>query len=201
MARFTPLEKQLQSQGLQHIAGVDEAGRGPLAGPVVCAAVILKKNARLPKLTDSKLLSHSAREKLFPLIINQAVSYSISVVSHKIIDDINILNAVRWGNYCCVKHLDPIPEMILLDGNDKQILEQEHLTIIKGDQKIKSIAAASVLAKVTRDRLMEHYHANFPEYDFPQHKGYGTRLHRTNILRHGACEIHRKSFALLKTES
>lgn len=193
---FISLESHLNKQGFSLIAGIDEAGRGPLAGPVVSAAVILKKNAKLPGLTDSKLLSPKAREALFPKIIAQCLDFSIAIVSHKTVDEINILEATRHANYLCIEHLTIKPDIAVIDGRDKQILDIPFLTIIKGDSLVKSIAAASVLAKVARDRIMHHYAIEYPMYGFEKHMGYGTRIHRENIFKHGRSEIHRETFTV-----
>ena len=194
---FIPLESELRKAGFSLIAGIDEAGRGPLAGPMVSAAVILKPGARLPGLNDSKKLSKAARERLFPLITAQAIDFTISIMSHKTVDEINILESVKLANLLCVQALTIRPHITLIDGRDKQLLTTPFKTVIKGDQKVRCIAAASILAKVTRDRLMEHYHETFPNYAFNEHMGYGTRKHRSNIKKEGPCEIHRMSFTLL----
>ncbi len=176
------------------IAGVDEAGRGPLAGPVVSAAVILKAGTKLPGLADSKKLKPSARTKLFDLIIKRALDFSITIVSHLDIDRLNISHATRWANFFCIESLRIKPDLVLIDGNDKQILNTPFKTVIGGDGKIRQIMAASILAKVTRDKIMEHYSREFPNYGFEKHMGYGTRLHRTLLESHGPCEIHRNSY-------
>ena len=196
---FTLIESRLRRSGHLVIAGIDEAGRGPLAGPVVSAAVILKKGTKLPELNDSKQVSPAKRERLFELIIEKALDYSITLVSHKIIDEINILEATKFANHCCVLHLQHKPDIILIDGRDKQIIDQPFQAIIKGDSKVRCIAAASILAKVTRDRLMNHYAEKFPKYRFERHMGYGTRQHRHLISKYGPCEIHRKSFRIKAT--
>lgn len=194
MSRFISIEKSLRSEGFSFIAGIDEVGRGPLAGPVVSAAVILKNNAKIPGLKDSKQLTKAQREALFPIIMKNALDYAIAIVSHKTIDEINIANAIRLANKMCIDHLEKTPDMVLIDGRDKQILDIPYKTIIKGDTKVKCIAAASVLAKVMRDKLMEKYAKEFPIYNFEKHVGYGTREHRTLIGRYGPCEIHRMSY-------
>lgn len=191
---FIPIESRLKKRGFKIIAGIDEAGRGPIAGPVVSAAVILKPHQKLPGLKDSKLLTKPKREHLFELITRNAIEYSISIVSHKTIDQINIAQATRFANHCCVKFLKNKPDIALIDGRDKQIVETEFLTIIKGDRFIKSIAAASVLAKVARDRIMTFYAEKYPHYGFEKHMGYGTRKHRANYVKYGPCQIHRKTF-------
>jgi ribonuclease HII len=188
------IESDLYRNGFSLIAGIDEVGRGPLAGPVVSAAVILKKNARIPGLKDSKQLTKAQREALFPVIMKNALDYAIAIVSHKTIDKINIANAIRLANKMCIDHLKKKPEMVLIDGRDKQILDIPYKTIIKGDTKVKCISAASVLAKVLRDKLMERYAKEFPVYNFGKHVGYGTREHRKLIGKYGPCEIHRISY-------
>lgn len=194
MAHFIKLESQLKRSGVNFVAGIDEAGRGPLAGPVVSAAVILKQGAKLPGLDDSKKLSAKARERLFGLILENALDYAITAVSHITIDEINILNAVRLANNLCVEHLKIKPEIILIDGKDKQTLSLPHKTIIKGDSKVRCIAAASILAKVTRDKIMHRYAKEYKKYGFENHVGYGTREHKANIFKFGSCPIHRKSY-------
>lgn len=200
MSSFLPIEAQLRKVGFNIIAGIDEVGRGPLAGPVVSAAVILRENAKIPGLKDSKELTAFKREKLFAEILENALDYSISLVSHLVIDEINILNATRFANYLCVKNLRLKPDIALIDGRDKQIIDIPFETIIKGDSKVRSIAAASILAKVTRDRLMQKYAQDFSQYGFEHHMGYGTRLHRQNLTRYGACEIHRRSYTWQELE-
>lgn len=196
MSTFIPLEKRLNNIGLELIAGIDEVGRGPLAGPVVSAAVILKENAKIEGLKDSKLLTSQKRESLFETILKLAIDYSIVLVPHSTIDKINILNAVKLANYLCIEALTIKPDMVLIDGKDRQILDVPFKTIIKGDNLIQSIAAASILAKVTRDKLMARYSEAHQAYGFEQHMGYGTRKHISNIKEHGYCEIHRKSFKI-----
>lgn len=196
MTKFIPVENRLRHQGVRLIAGIDEAGRGPLAGPVVSAAVILKPGAQLSGLNDSKKLTPLERERLFPLIIENALDFAITFVPHQVIDRINILNAVRLANQLCVKNLRHHPDMVLIDGRDRQILNVPYQTIIKGDSKIRSIAAASILAKVSRDYLMRYYAREFSLYGFERHMGYGTRQHRQNIKKFGLCPIHRKSYSM-----
>lgn len=196
MPSFLPFEKQLREQGFNFIVGIDEVGRGPLAGPVVSAAVILKEKTRLPGLNDSKLLTAKKRQKLFNLILENALDYAVAIVPHTTIDEFNILNATRMAHDLCLRELSCIPEIALIDGCDKQIIDIPFINIIGGDRKIRSIAAASILAKVVRDTLMAHYSKEFPQYGFDQHFGYATRLHRSNLEKHGYCEIHRRSFTL-----
>ncbi len=195
MPRFIPIEAQLYKEGFVLVAGIDEAGRGPMAGPVVSAAVILKKGARLPGLNDSKKLTSRKREELFEKIVANSLDFTISIVSPQTIDDINILESVKLANYLCIQDLEFKPNIAVIDGRDKQILEIPFKTIIKGDQKVRSIAAASILAKVTRDKLMTYYAKKYLEYGFERHMGYGTREHRANMIKFGLCEIHRKSYS------
>lgn len=196
MFKPLPVEHQLKKAGFKCIAGIDEVGRGPLAGPVVSAAVILKPNAKIPGLNDSKKLSKSQREKLFDVILDNALDYAITAVSHLTIDKVNILNATRIANDICVRSLKLKPDIVVIDGRDKQFMKTPFITIIKGDAKVRSIAAASVLAKVVRDKIMLHYAKKHPSYGFEKHVGYGTRQHRSNIAKFGYCEIHRRSYML-----
>jgi ribonuclease HII len=196
MNAFIPKEFILMKAGYLNIAGMDEAGRGPLAGPVVCAAVIFKNGCKVKGVDDSKKLTAKKREKLFWEILDSCTDYSICAISHTTIDEINILNAVRLGNKYCIDALKIKPDFVLIDGRDKQIIQTPHECIIKGDSKVKSIAAASILAKVFRDKLMEKYAEEYKIYEFEKHKGYGTRQHRSLIIKHGFCEIHRKTFSV-----
>ncbi|MDA1061016.1 MAG: ribonuclease HII [bacterium] len=180
--------------GFNLVAGIDEAGRGPMAGPVVSAAVILKRNARIKGLNDSKLLSQKRREELFPVILDNCIDYAIGIVGHALIDEINILNATIIANDICIRSLKHKPDYVLIDGRDKQIIDIPFQTVIKGDRRIQCIAAASVLAKVTRDAIMRYYSKEYPKYGFEKHKGYGTRLHRSTINEFGFCDIHRRSY-------
>lgn len=192
--------KNFHTRGLVE-AGCDEAGRGCLAGPVVAAAVILPGNFRNQLLDDSKKMTEKDRFELEPLIKEKALAYAIGVVDHLTIDKINILNASFLAMHRAIEQLKITPELLLIDGNRfKKYLDIDHLCIIKGDGKYKSIAAASVLAKVHRDRLMDQYHDKFPQYAWHQNKGYPTELHRQAIIKHGPCELHRMSFTLLKPE-
>jgi len=181
-------------KGYRLIAGVDEAGRGPLAGPVVAAAVVLPADAILQGLDDSKKLSPARREELFPKIQTQAVVYGVAVVNPEVIDKINILQAALLAMQQAVEQLQPVPDLLLIDGNQKTASSIEQWAIVKGDSKSLSIAAASVLAKVTRDHIMQDYHQLYPQYEFARHKGYGTKLHRDLIAEHGPCPIHRSTF-------
>ena len=189
----------MRQRGFNCIAGIDEAGRGPLAGPVVTAAVILPPDYRNSEINDSKQLTPLQREKLFVDIKNAALSYAVGVVSPKEIDEIGILNATKLAMRQAVSRLDPQPDFILIDAVSINLDGIPQMAIIKGDEKIFSIAAASILAKVTRDRLMMKYHQKFPEYGFDQHMGYGTEVHLKAILKHGPSPIHRMTFAPLKS--
>jgi len=176
-------------------AGVDEAGRGPLAGPVVVAAVILPAIYDLESLDDSKRLSATKREKLAPLIEDQAIAYSVEFVDVDEIDRVNILQATLNGMQRAVEHLDPSPQRAIIDGNRAPALSCEVKTVIGGDRLVASVSAASVLAKVYRDRLMLSMHRLYPAYGFDRHKGYPTAYHLERLKIHGACPIHRKTFA------
>ncbi len=177
------------------IAGVDEAGRGPLAGPVVVAAVILNMNKKIPGLNDSKKLSEKKREELYNIIIKEAVCWKIKIVSPEIIDDINILQATLYGMEEVVLSLKVKPDLCVIDGNKipKKLIGFSK-AIVKGDAKIASIAAASILAKVTRDRLMIELHEKFPQYNFKQNKGYPTKEHIAALDKYGILDCHRKSY-------
>ena len=189
------IEKDIQSKCYELVAGVDEAGRGPLAGPVCAAAVILPENCEIEGLNDSKKLSEKKREALYDVIIEKALSYDIQLVDNKVIDEINILNATMLAMTNAVNSLSVKPNYVIIDGNKipKQ-LEIPADYVVKGDAKSMSIAAASILAKVTRDRLMLELDKKYPEYEFARHKGYGTKLHQEKLLEYGPCEIHRKTF-------
>lgn len=177
------------------IAGIDEAGRGPLAGPVVCAAVImpLEEDKINQDINDSKKISAKKREKLYDFIINTAISYSIIEIDEKTIDEINILNATKLGMKKALETLNVQPDIVLIDAVkiDTQIKQDN---IIKGDALSYNIAAASILAKVYRDNLMINLESKYPEYGFAKHKGYGTKQHIENLKKYGKCEIHRNSF-------
>ena len=187
-------ETKAREKGYRLVAGADEAGRGPLAGPVVAAAVVLPADAFLQGLDDSKKLSPAKREELFPKIQTQAIAYGVAVVSPEVIDEINILQAALLAMKQAVEQLKPVPDLLLIDGNQKINSTLDQWAIVKGDSKSLSIAAASVLAKVTRDHIMQDYHHLYPQYEFARHKGYGTRLHRDLIAEHGPCPIHRSTF-------
>jgi ribonuclease HII len=177
------------------VAGVDEAGRGPLAGPVVVAAVMLPASYTLPGLDDSKRLGVETREKLFPLIISEAVSHAIEIVDIEEIEQLNILRATLTGMQRAVRGLQPSPTLTLVDGNRAPELDCEVHTIIEGDHWVPAISAASILAKVTRDEIMQRYHDEYPQYGFDHNKGYPTPEHLRCLKEHGPCPIHRKTFA------
>ena len=182
-----------RSKGFIHIGGIDEAGRGPLAGPVVAGCVVLPEGLYLEQLNDSKKLSAQVRDKLFDRIINEAVDYGIGMVMPDEIDAINILNATKKAMAMAVASLKRKPDYLIIDAV-KLPLETEQLSIFKADSLSVSVAAASILAKVTRDRWMEQIHREYPEYGFEQHKGYGTAEHMAAIRKYGLCPIHRRSF-------
>lgn len=188
-------EKEFLEKGFNNIAGVDEAGRGPLAGPVCAAAVILPIDCEIEGLDDSKKLTEKKREKLYDIIIDKALAYKIELVDNTVIDDINILNATMLAMTNAVNGLSLKPDFVLIDGNRLPAqLEIPAEAIVKGDSKSMSVAAASILAKVTRDRLMLELAENYPQYEFERHKGYGTKLHCEKLRKFGPCEIHRKTF-------
>ncbi len=176
------------------ICGVDEAGRGPLAGPVCCAAVILNEEDRFEWLTDSKKVSKARREKLFEEILEKAKAYAIALIDNETIDRINILEAAMLGMKQAVEGLGVKPRAALIDGNKAPKTETECVTVVKGDSKSASIAAASILAKVTRDRFMRELDDKFPEYGFAKHKGYPTKEHYAAIDKFGITVFHRKTF-------
>jgi ribonuclease HII len=191
-------EQQAWQSGYQTIAGIDEAGRGPLAGPVVSAAVILKYPCPIEGITDSKQLSEKKREILFDAIYDHSISIGVGIVDRDIIDSINILQAARLSMKYSVEQLTHIPDYLLIDGIFKIDSNIDQKTIKKGDQKSISIAAASIIAKVTRDRLMANYALKYPDYGFERHKGYGTQKHRNAIQAFGICPIHRRTFKGVK---
>ncbi len=196
-------EHKAKSKGYHYIAGVDEAGRGPLAGPVVSAAVILPEDFSLTGINDSKKLTEKKRDTLFPLIKEQAIAVAVGIASHEEIDQINILQASRLSMKRAVENItippnSPVPDFLLIDGKFtiESTIDQE--AIIKGDSRSISIAAASIIAKVTRDAIMKDLHDTYPQYNFIQHKGYPTKAHKQAILDHGPCPVHRKSFKGVK---
>lgn len=185
-------ERQLSDEGYKYIAGVDEAGRGPLAGPVVVAAVVMPLDNLIEGVNDSKKLSAKKREALYELIMQSALSVKVSVISHEIIDEINILNATKRGMLECINGLEHA-DVALIDAVKLQA-QIPTLSIIHGDALSYSIAAASIVAKVTRDKLMLEYDKLYPQYNFGKHKGYGTAEHIKMLKEYGPCTIHRRSF-------
>lgn len=188
------IEDELRNQGLKLICGIDEAGRGPLAGPVFAAAVILPEDCDIPGLDDSKKLSEKKRDELYDIIIEKALFYGIASASEDEIDEVNILNAVYRAMNRAADGLGVEPEICLIDGNRNQGITRNSMCVIKGDSKCACIAAASILAKVSRDRFMLGMAEKYPEYAFEKHKGYGTKLHYERIREHGPSAIHRKTF-------
>ena len=191
-------ENETRKHGHKIIAGIDEAGRGPLAGPVVAASVILPENCRVEGLNDSKKLSEKKRNLIFQIIRKKAVAIGIGITYENIIDQINILQAAKVAMVDSVSRLSCKPDFLLIDGNQKIPSIITQLTIKKGDALSSSIAAASVIAKVSRDRMMLHYDGIYPQYGFSRHKGYGTQDHLKNISKFGPCKIHRKTFKGVK---
>lgn len=187
-------EKELIKSGRFIIAGVDEAGRGPLAGPVFAAAVILPEGEFIENINDSKKLTPQKREALYDTIKEKSIAYASAVVDEKVIDEINILNASMLAMQNAVAKLNTKPEYALIDGNKTPQLNIPCSALIKGDSKSISIAAASIIAKVERDRYMTNIAEKYPEYGFEKHKGYGTKQHNEAILKYGPCPIHRKTF-------
>ena len=195
LSKLKEIENDLYEKGMKYIAGIDEAGRGPLAGPVVIASVIMPKDSFIEGVNDSKKVSEKKREKLYEQIIEEAISYSVAIIDENKIDEINILNATKLGLTNCIEELKTKPNIVLVDAlehiDTKGI---PYMSIIKGDSKSYSIAAASIIAKVTRDRIMRQWNDVYPEYGFEKHKGYGTANHIAAIKEYGLCPIHRKSF-------
>lgn len=182
------------AQGYEMICGVDEAGRGPLAGPVCAAAVILPQDFEIPGLNDSKQLTDKKRRELYPVIMREAISYGIAFVDETVIDRDNILNATFQAMESAVRQLWPKPDLVLVDGNRVTDFGIDAVPVVKGDARVASIAAASILAKVARDQYMEAIDAVYPQYGFAVHKGYGTRRHYAAVTEYGLCPIHRKTF-------
>lgn len=200
MSRFQAMssyEKKLALQGFKKIAGIDEAGRGPLAGPVVAASCILPKGAIFKELNDSKQLSPAKREKLFEEITKHPEAlFGIGSCSVEEIDQLNILQATFLAMQRAVQNMPQIPDYILIDGNQMPFFSIPSMTIVEGDCKSVSIAAASIIAKVTRDRWMDEFDLKWPQYGFKQHKGYGTKAHKSALAQWGPCPIHRKTFKI-----
>ncbi len=193
--KLKEFEKKLYDDGIKYIAGIDEAGRGPLAGPVVVGCVIMKPESFIEYVNDSKKVSETKREMLYEKITSEAISWSIGIVDEKEIDEINILNATKKALTMAIDKLEVKPDIILVDALDKiDTRGIKYISVIKGDAKIYSISAASIIAKVTRDRIMREYDEVYPEYGFGTHKGYGTAKHIQAIKEHGICNLHRKTF-------
>ena len=188
-------ENKLYSEGLKYIAGIDEAGRGPLAGPVVVGIAIMKPDSFIEGVNDSKKISEKKRELLYKQITNEAIDWSVGIVDQNEIDEINILNATKKALHMAITNLKIKPDRILVDALEHiDTCGIPYTSIIKGDAKVYSISAASIIAKVTRDRMMKEYDEIYPEYGFAGHKGYGTAKHIQAIKAYGPCPLHRKTF-------
>ena len=192
-------DEDLRNNGFQRIAGIDEAGRGPLAGPVVAAAVVLKGNTRIKGLRDSKKVPEKERESLFIEIQDTALDIGIGIVNHEDIDRINILRASKLAMKLAIENLSELPDFLVIDAVSLPSVPIKQLFPIKGESVSASVAAASIIAKVTRDRLMLEYHNQYPQYNFNKHKGYSTKEHMELIQLYGPCPIHRKSFCKVMT--
>ena len=195
LTKLKEIEKSVYNEGYEFICGIDEAGRGPLAGPVVVASVIMPKDSMIEGVNDSKKVSEKKREKLYDLITTEAISYGVGIISQDEIDEINILNATKKGLTNSLKELSTKPDIILVDAlREIDTLNIPYRSVIKGDAKIYSIACASIIAKVTRDRIIREWDKVYPQYGFASHKGYGTAKHIAAIKKYGLCPLHRKSF-------
>ena len=195
LTKLKEIEKDLYEKGFKNICGIDEAGRGPLAGPVVVAGVIMPKDSMIEGVNDSKKVSEKKREELYEIITKEAISYGIGIIDQKEIDRINILNATKEGLTMAVKELNPRPDLIIVDALTKIDTDGiPYQSIIKGDAKCYSISAASIIAKVTRDRLMVEYDSLYPGYGFAKNMGYGTAEHIDALKKIGPCAIHRRTF-------
>lgn len=189
------MDKEFYDKGVKYVAGIDEAGRGPLAGPVVVASVILPQDSMIEGINDSKKISESKREKLYEIITKEAISYGVGIIYQEEIDEINILQATKKGLTEAIKQMNIKPNIIMVDAlSGIDTLGIPYKSIIKGDAKCYSIAAASIIAKVTRDRIMREWDKLYPEYGFGSHKGYGTAKHIAAIKEFGPCPIHRRTF-------
>jgi ribonuclease HII len=187
-------ENHLYNQGVETICGIDEVGRGPLAGPVVACAIILPKDFDVLGIDDSKKLSEKKRNELYDKIISNCRSFGIGIVDNYIIDEINILNATKLAMKIAIESMNILPDHLLIDALKLEDVKIPTTSIIRGDSLSVSIAAASIVAKVTRDKMMQEFHLQFPNYSFDTNKGYGTEAHYLGINEHGTCEIHRKTF-------
>lgn len=198
LEKMLAYEKELYAQGIQLIAGVDEVGRGPLAGPVVAAAVILPENCKIPGLNDSKKIPKSKHQAIYQAVLDQALSVGIGVKDNQVIDQVNIYEATKLAMLEAIQELDQQPQHLLIDAM-KLDLPISQTSIIKGDANSLSIAAASIVAKVTRDQMMTAYDQEYPGYDFGQNAGYGTTKHLEGLEKHGVTPIHRRSFEPIKS--
>ena len=195
LIKLKEMDEEIYINGAKYICGIDEAGRGPLAGPVVVASVILPRESMIEGVNDSKKISEKKRERVYEQIIKEAISYSVGIIDESKIDEINILQATKEGLTESIKELEIVPDIILVDAlRGINTCNIPYKSIIKGDATSYSIAAASIIAKVTRDRLMVKYDEMYPEYGFAKHKGYGTAKHIEAIKEYGLCPIHRRSF-------
>ena len=195
LEKLKEIENDLYKKGVKRICGIDEAGRGPLAGPVVIAAVVMPEDSFIEGVNDSKKVSEKKREKLYDEITGSAIAWGVGIIDQKEIDEINILNATKKGLTIALTQLTERPDIILVDAlTGIDTLGIPYQSIIKGDAKSYSIAAASIIAKVTRDRIMRQWDEIYPEYGFEKHKGYGTKAHIEVIKNNGICPIHRKTF-------
>lgn len=195
LTEMKKMEEELYEKGIELIGGIDEAGRGPLAGPVVVACAVMPKNSMIEGVNDSKKISEKKRERLYEEIIENAISYEVGIIDQNTIDNINILNATKLGLTTAVKGLNVKPEIIFVDAlTNIDTCGIPYQSIVKGDAKCYSIACASIIAKVTRDRIMREWDKIFPQYGFEKHKGYGTAAHMQAIKEYGLCPLHRHSF-------
>ena len=195
LKQLKQIEEEIYNTGVETISGIDEAGRGPLAGPVVVAAVIMPRDSFIEGVNDSKKVSEKKRELLYDLITKEAIAWGVGIIDQKEIDRINILNATKEGLTTAIKNLEVKPDRIIVDAlKGIDTLGIPYTSIIKGDAKCYSIAAASIIAKVTRDRIMRQWDEIYPQYGFEKHKGYGTAMHMQAIREYGLCPLHRRSF-------
>ena len=195
LKQLKQIEEEIYNTGVETICGIDEAGRGPLAGPVVVAAVIMPRDSFIEGVNDSKKVSEKKRELLYDLITKEAIAWGVGIIDQKEIDRINILNATKEGLTTAIKNLEVKPDRIIVDAlKGIDTLGIPYTYIIKGDAKCYSIAAASIIAKVTRDRIMRQWDEIYPQYGFEKHKGYGTAMHMQAIREYGLCPLHRRSF-------
>ena len=195
LTNLKQIEEEIHNQGIEYICGIDEAGRGPLAGPVVVAACIMPRDSMIEGVNDSKKVSEKKREALYELITQEAIAWGVGIIDQQEIDRINILNATKEGLTTAIKSLEVKPDRIIVDAlTGIDTVGIPYTSIIKGDAKCYSIAAASIIAKVTRDRIMRQWDEIYPQYGFEKHKGYGTKMHIEAIKEYGLCPLHRLSF-------